>query len=216
MQFFIETTDLPLIEKSVKQGFLHGIVTTPALLLKHNSPLQLIKDLLAAQPGPVVVDVLSDFYHRGAAIASLSPRIVLRIPAIEQTWELIHQLSKNKVSIMVGAIFSPVHAVLAATAGAAYASLHLARMLKSGDRPFEQIESIQRMIQNYQFPTHITVLHPKTVEQIKACAEIGVFGIVIRDDLCKELTETHELAAFHVEQWAAEWNSLMQKIDENV
>lgn len=212
MQFLIETTDFTLIEKGVKQGLLHGIVTTPSLLLKHDHPLQLIKDLLAAQPGPVIVDVFSDFYQSGSKIAALSSRIVLRIPAVEQAWEPIHHFSTNKISVMVGAIFSPFHAVLAATSGAAYAALHLARMLKSGDKPFEQIESVQSMLKHYYFPTQITVLHPKTLEQLKACAEIGVFGAIIRDDLYQELTETHELAAFHVEQWTAEWNSLAEKL----
>lgn len=212
MKFFIETTDLPIIEKSMKKGWLHGIVTTPALLLKSEKPRQLIQDLLAAQPGPVVVDIFSDFEKRGLELASLSSRIILRIPAIEQAWDAIHQFSKNQTPVMTGAIFSPLHALLSAVSGASYTAPHLARMLKPGDRPFEQIESIQKMFEHYKYPTRITVLHPKTIEQLKACAEIGIFGVIIRDDLYRELAESQEMAAFHVEQWSTDWNQLVQKM----
>ncbi|MGD0665535.1 MAG: transaldolase family protein, partial [Rhabdochlamydiaceae bacterium] len=152
-------------------------------------------------PGPVVVDVYSDFLEIGAMIAALSPRIILRIPAIESAWESIHLLS----NVMVGAIFSPVHAMLAARAGALYVCPNLSRMVKTGEKPFEQIESVQKIISNYQFPTQVMVLHPKSLEQVKACAEIGVSGCILRDDLYKELLESHELAAFHTEQSIEEW-----------
>ncbi len=199
MNIWLESIEIPLIEKGARQGLLQGVVTTPALLSQH--PKETIKNLLAAQPGPVVVDVYSDFLEIGAMIAALSPRIILRIPAIESAWESIHLLS----NVMVGAIFSPVHAMLAARAGALYVCPHLSRMVKTGEKPFEQIESVQKIISNYQFPTQVMVLHPKSLEQVKACAEIGVSGTILRDDLYKELLESHELAAFHTEQSIEEW-----------
>lgn len=207
MKIWLETIELPLIEKGVRAGLLQGIVTTPALL--QENPKEVIKKLLTAQPGPVVVDVYADFEAKGSQIAALSPRIVLRIPSVQEAWEAIHTL---KHPVMAGAIFSPVHALLAARAGAAFVSPHLSRMLKTGERPFEQIESIQKMMTNYKFPSEVMVLHPKSLEQVKACVEIGVSGIIVRDDLYKELLESHELAAFHIEQSEAEWKKMMEGI----
>ncbi len=198
MQFWLESIDLPLIKKGVHAGLLHGVVTLPTDLIQ--KPKELIANLSAAQPGPVVVDIYTDFEKNSRKIITLSPQLVVRLPAVEQAWETIHQLSKERLPVIVGAVFSPVHALLAARAGASYISPHLSRMLKTGDRPFEQIESIQKIIRNYQFPTDVIALYPKSLEQIKACAEIGISGVILREDLYKELLESHELAAFHVEQ----------------
>lgn len=187
MKIWLESTEIPLIEKGVRAGLLHGIVTTPTFLIQHGKPQELVHALLEIQPGPVVVDFEK---------LSISPRTILRIPSTENDWESIHKTP----NALASAIFTPVHALLAATAGAAYVSPHLSRMLKTGDRPLEQIESIQKIINTYKFQTQMMVLHPKSLEQVKACAEIGAAGIIVRDDLYKELLETHELAAFHVEQ----------------
>lgn len=208
MQIWIETTNLSLIEKGVHAGLLHGVVTTPALLKQ--TPKELIHDLLAAQPGPVVVDVYSDFATHSHLISALSPRIVIRLPAIEEAWDTLHALSESKTPVMAGAIFSPTHALLAARAGAPLISPHLSRMIKTGERPFEQIESIQKIIHNYKFAAAVMVLHPKSLEQVKACAEIGVCGIIVREDLYKELLESHELASFHVEQSLSEWKNSLE------
>lgn len=202
MKIWVETVDLALIEKGVKQGLLHGVVTLPSHLL--DNPKELLAKLASHQPGPVVVDVYSDFEKNSRMIAALSPQIIIRLPAVQEAWETIHTLSKQKISVIVGAIFSPVHAMLAARAGAPYVAPHLSRMLKTGDRPFEQIEETQKIISNYKFATDVIALHPKSLEQVKACAQIGVAGIIVREDLYTELLDSHELAAFHVEQWVAE------------
>ena len=204
MKIWLESTDLALIEKGARQGVVDGVVTTPSLLAEN--PKKMVADLLAAQSGPVIVDVIADFQK----IKAPSSRIILRLPAAEEAWETIHHSSTNNIPVMVGAIFTPTHALLAAKAGATYIAPHLSRMLKTGERPFEQIESIQKIITQYHFPTDVMVLHPKSIEQVKACAEIGVAGMIIRDDFYRELIETHELASFHVEQSMDDWKKSVE------
>ncbi len=209
MKFFLETTDIPLIEKSVRAGVLQGIVTTPSLL-HQGAVKEVVNNLLAAQPGPIVVDVYSDFQKNGSLLASISPRIILRIPAVEEGWPALHHFWQEKIPVMAGAIFSPTQALMAARSGAAYVCPHLSRMLKTGERPFEHIESIQKIMQQYRFPAEVMVLHPKSLEQVKVCAEIGVSGVIAREDLYKELLETHELASFHIEQSMEEWKKSIE------
>jgi len=204
MKFLLETIDIPLIEKGVRAGLLQGVVITPTHFIQKEGKQELLTNLLEVQSGPIIIDIYSDFEKKGRMLAALSPHIIVRIPAVEQAWEAIHTLSENKIKVMAGAIFSPTHALLAARTGAAFICPHLSRMIKTGERPFEQIESIQKIISNYQFPSQVMVLHPKSLEQIKTCAEIGVSGVIVRDDLYKELLESHELATFHVEQFQEE------------
>lgn len=210
MKIWVESVDRKLIEEGVRAGLLHGVVTLPSHLIQGRNLNEFLMGLLEVQPGPVVVDVFTDYEKIGQQLSSLSSRFVLRIPAVEQAWDSLHALSKQSGNVMAGAIFSPVHALLAAVAGAAFVSPHLSRMLKTGDRPLEQIESTQKMISNYQLPSKVMVLHPKSIEQVKGCAESGVAGVIVREDLYKELLESHELAAFHVEQSEAEWKKVIE------
>jgi transaldolase len=213
MEIWLETVDLSLIERGVRAGLVQGIIAPPSPLLQN--PQEVLKALLAAQPGPVVVDIYSDFEEKGRQVTAFSSRIIPRIPAIEEAWPALHQLSKNKIRVMAGAVFSPTHALLAARTGAHFIVPHLSRMIKTGERPFEQIESIQKIINNYQLSTSVMALHPKSHEQIKVCAEIGLAGVIVRDDLYKELLESHELAAFHCEQSQADWKKFVELFFSN-
>jgi transaldolase len=51
-------------------------------------------------------------------------------------------------------------------------------------------------------------VNPKTIEQIKSCAEIGIDAVTIREDVFRDLIETHELTAQAIEQYADDWKKI--------
>jgi transaldolase len=201
MQIWLETDDLSIIEKAQKMGFLHGIVTTPVHLAKAPDPQELVKSLLAVQSGPVVVEIGKDLVAQGKALSEFSKRIVVKIPVVEESWEAIQAFSKSLVPVMASAIFQPTQALLASLAGAHYVAPHFSRILTSGDNPLSQLITMKKM----ELKAKIIAVNPKTVEQVKSCAEIGLDGIILREDVFRDLTETHELTAQAVEQYADEW-----------
>jgi transaldolase len=207
MQIWLETTDLPTIEKAHKMGILHGISTTPAMLALAPNPKELISSLLTAQPGPVAVEITGSLISQGKALSEFSKRIVVKIPVTENAWEAIHTLSKSLVPVMASAIFHPTQALLASLAGAHYVAPNFSRILTTGDNPLSQLVVIKKM----ELKSKIIAINPKTVEQIKGCAEIGLDGVTLRDDVFRDFTETHELTAQAVEQYDDDWGKIHAK-----
>lgn len=210
MQIWLDTIDLPTLEKAQRRGILHGVTTNPAMLV--SNPRETITTLLSAQPGPVAVEIAEDevpsMISQGKGLYELSPRIVVKVPVTERGLEVLHALAQAQVPIMASAIVQPTQALVAALGGASWVAPYFTRILKTGDNPLAQLEAIKKMIASYQMRTRILAINPKTVEQIKSCAEIGIDAITIREDVFRDLIETHELTAQITEQYDEDWKKI--------
>ncbi len=82
MQIWLDTIDIPMLEKAQKLGILHGVTTNPSMLI--SNPRDTLTALLSAQPGPVAVEVFEDLVpsmiSQGKALYDFSPRIVVKVP----------------------------------------------------------------------------------------------------------------------------------------
>ncbi len=210
MQIWLDTIDLPTLEKAQRRGILHGVTTNPSMLV--SNPRETLTALLAAQPGPVAVEIAEDqvsaMVSQGKALHEFSPRIVVKVPVTERGFETLHFLSQAQVPVMASAIVQPTQALVAALGGAGWVAPYFSRILKAGDNPLAQLEAIKKIIALYQMRTRILAVNPKTIEQIKACAEIGIDAITIREEVFRDLIETHELTAHAIEQYDEDWKKI--------
>jgi TalC/MipB family fructose-6-phosphate aldolase len=210
MQIWLDTTDLPILEKAHRRGILQGVTTNPAMLVSNGK--ETLKGLLAAQPGPVAVEVyegeVDSMVSQGKALHAFSARIVVKVPATERGFEALHILSQAQIPTMASAIVQPTQALVAAAGGALWVAPYFSRIMKAGDNPLAQLEAIKKMLGLYQMRTQILAVNPKTIEQIKSCAEIGINAVTIREDVFKDLIETHELTAHAIEQYDEDWKKI--------
>jgi transaldolase len=213
MQIWLDTTDMSSLEKAQKRGILHGVTTNPSMLV--SNPRDTLTALLSAQPGPVAVEVFEDLVpsmiSQGKALHEFSPRIVVKVPVTERGFEAICSLVKDQIPVMASSVVQPTQALVAALAGAGWVSPYFSRIMKSGDNPLAQLEAVKKIISVYQMRTRILAVNPKTIEQIKACAEIGIDAVTIRDDVFRDLIETHELTAQSIEQYADDWKKIQSQ-----
>jgi transaldolase len=213
MQIWLDTTDLPTLEKAQRRGILHGVTTNPSMLT--SNPRETLTAILAAQPGPVAVDIAEDqvsvMISQGKALYEFSPRIVVKVPVTERGFEALYFLSQAQVPVMASAIVQPTQALVAALGGAGWVAPYFSRILKAGDNPLAQLEAIKKFIASYQMRTRILAVNPKTIEQIKACAEIGIDAITIREEVLRDLIETHELTAHAIEQYDDDWKKIQSQ-----
>lgn len=210
MEIWLDSVDLSVIEKATQIGVLHGITTNPSLLSEVPNPLSTLSSILNIQKGPVAVQVTektsTGMIEQGKKLHHISPRIIVKIPVTLEGWKAIRTLSNENIPVMATAVFQPTQALLAALSGAVYVAPYFSRMLKSGDNPLMQIEAIKKMFLNYKLSTKILAANPKTVEHVRSCAEIGIDALTIREDLFADLTDTHELTAYAVDQFLDEWS----------
>jgi transaldolase len=177
-----------------------------------SNPRDTLTALLSAQPGPVAVEVFEDLVpsmiSQGKALHEFSPRIVVKVPVTERGFEAICALAKDQIPVMASGIVQPTQALVAALGGAGWVSPYFSRIMKSGDNPLAQLEAVKKIISSYQMRTRILAVNPKTIEQIKSCAEIGIDAVTIREDVFRDLIETHELTAQAIEQYADDWKKI--------
>ena len=146
MKIFIDTADLDEIKKAISWGVVDGATTNPSLIKKAVDKRggkvtmeEYIKEILRIVPGPVSLEVLggkaSDMTTQGRLLYNkFSPcgDVAIKIPVnpsmdkddgLEfEGLKATGQLSGEGIPINVTLIMTPEQALLAAKAGAAYAS----------------------------------------------------------------------------------------------
>jgi transaldolase len=146
MKIFVDTAELDEIKQAIIWGVVDGVTTNPSLIKKavdkrHGKVTmqEYIKEIVKIVPGPVSLEVLGgtakDMIRQGRLLYktfSQHGKVAIKIPvnpSIKQGDGLefdglkaIKQLSSEDIPINVTLIMTPEQALLAAKAGAAYAS----------------------------------------------------------------------------------------------
>jgi len=213
MDIWLDTTNIRTVEKAVRFGLLSGVTTNPTLLAQSKREMEkVLEELLHHQEGPVTAQVIADdvneMVQQGQILYSLSNRIIIKVPLTKNGLEVIHLLSRQGISTMGTVIFHPRQALLAALAGADYVAPYLGRIEKAGGDPWQMLKSILHIFQTYRLNTKILGASLHSVEQVIQCAEIGIYGVTIKDDLFEQLIETDPMTLKSVEQFASDWESV--------
>jgi len=146
MKIFIDTADLEEIKEAISWGIVDGVTTNPSLIKKavdkrsgKISMEDYIKEIVKIAPGPVSLEVISrtseEMIREGRLLyKKFSPfgEVAIKIPINPSMKEdegldfeglkAIKQLSADGIPVNVTLIMTPEQALLAAKAGAAYAS----------------------------------------------------------------------------------------------
>ncbi|MCW4021264.1 MAG: transaldolase [Candidatus Bathyarchaeota archaeon] len=146
MKIFIDTADLNEINEAVSWGVVDGVTTNPSLIKKavdrrdgKVTMEEYIKEIVKVVPGPVSLEVIGGTSNNMVAQGKLlygkfSPygEVAIKIPVNPsmrgddgidfEGLKAIRRLSTEGIPINVTLIMTPEQALLAAKAGAAYAS----------------------------------------------------------------------------------------------
>lgn len=213
MDIWLDTTHIQTIKKAVKLGVLSGVTTNPTLLAQSKRDIEeVLEDLLHHQEGPVTVQVVSndvnEMVQQGQNFYSLSNRLIIKVPMTENGLEVIHLLSRQGIPTMATVIFHPRQALMAALAGADYVAPYLGRLEKAGEDPWAILKNIAHMFSIYRLNTKILGASLQTVEQGLKCAEIGIYGITVKDELFEKLIENDPMTVQSVEQFTKDWQTV--------
>ena len=170
MQFFIDTASLAEIREAAALGLLDGVTTNPTLLSKEEGdPREILLEITKIVPGPVSAEVIAldtdGMVREGLELRRIADNIVVKIPMTLEGLKAIRRLSDESVPTNCTLIFSAPQALMAAKAGATYASPFVGRLddiAADGMRLIEQAVAIYR---NYQLPTQVlvaSVRHPES------------------------------------------------------
>lgn len=182
MKFFIDTANLEEIKEAQALGILDGVTTNPSLMAKEGikGKENIIKHYLTIcdiVDDNVSAEVIATDYEgmisEGLELAALNPKIVVKVPLIENGIKAIKYFSDKGIRTNATLVFSAGQALLAAKAGATYVSPFVGRLDDISEDGMALIDQIVGIYDNYGYETQVLAASIRHTMHIIECAEIG-------------------------------------------
>lgn len=218
MKFFADTSDLDAIQDLADLGMLDGVTTNPSIIAKSGKEfLPLIKEITEICSGPVSAEVASTDYEtmqkEADKLAGIADHIAVKVPLTEAGLKVCKNLSANGTMVNVTLCFSPMQALLAAKAGAAFISPFVGRLDDIGQTGMDLIADVITIYDNYpEFFTEVLVASVRHPQHILESARMGADVVTCPPNVIKALYKhpltDKGLAAF-VEDWKKTGQSIL-------
>ena len=212
MKFFIDSGNVDEIREGIKLGMVDGVTTNPSLVAKENKEFDtVVREILEIVRGPVSLEVVStdasNMIDEGKKLAQLADNVVVKVPMTTEGLKATRALASEGISVNQTLVFSPVQALLAAKAGAAYASPFIGRLDDISQSGMDLVEQILTIYNNYGFDCEVivaSVRHPMHVlEAALLGADIATIPYKVMIQLAK-----HPLTDVGIERFLADWGKV--------
>ncbi|NCN64798.1 MAG: fructose-6-phosphate aldolase [Candidatus Altiarchaeum hamiconexum] len=215
MKIFLDTANIEQIKHSCELGIVDGVTTNPTLVAKEKGKFKDLSGLIGTicdiVKGPVSVEAISenadDIISEAEKFAEISKYVVIKVPMTRDGLKAVKILSRNKIKTNMTLIFSANQALLAAKAGANYASPFIGRLDDISHEGMQIIVDIREIFSNYAFNTEVIVAsirHPLHVlEAAKIGADIATIPFDVLDKMLK-----HPLTDIGIEKFKADFEKV--------
>ena len=212
MKIFIDTANIQEIRLANSWGFLDGVTTNPSLIAATKRTFrQVIEEICAEITGPVNVEVVSEdspgMVQEGRELAKIANNIVLKIPMTPPGIQATRQLSGEGIKVNITLVFSPLQALLAAKAGASYASPFIGRLDDISHTGMELISDIVTIYENYAFTTEVIVASIRHPLHVLDAARIGAGICTIPLKVIEQMFK-HPLTDIGLEKFLQDWEKI--------
>jgi transaldolase len=220
LRFMLDSADLKHWEEWLPTGLFYGVTTNPLLLEQSHVPCQIetLKMLasVAFELGVQEVQLqawggtLETYLQNGEALASLDPRVVVKIPITKIGVTAAAQLIRQRVRVTLTGVDAVPQALIAAALGAEYAAPYLGRIHGSGRNGCEEIGAMQRSLSGVDSSTRLLVASIRRVEDIAILAAQGLNTFTFSSAIATQFFDVPAtLNATEAFEQAAQRNGLM-------
>lgn len=212
MKFFIDTANIEEIKQASALGMVDGVTTNPSLVAKEGREFKgLIKEICDIVNGPVSAEVVSldaeGMVKEAQDLARIADNIVVKIPLIEEGLKAVAVLAREGIKTNVTLCFSPVQALMAAKAGAAYISPFVGRLDDISHVGMDLVEQILTIYENYGFDAEVIVASIRNPIHVLDAALMGADIATIPFKVIQQLIR-HPLTEIGLEKFLADWKRL--------
>ncbi|MEJ2627690.1 MAG: fructose-6-phosphate aldolase [bacterium] len=216
MKFFIDTANVDEIKEAASLGVLDGVTTNPTLISREVERTgakfkDILKEICEIVKGPVSGEVVA-LDHKGMVeeareLAKLDQHMVIKIPMTKDGLKAVKQLSSENIKTNMTLIFSPSQALLAAKAGATYASPFVGRLDDISHVGMELVSSIVTIYDNYGLETEVIVASIRNPLHVVDAALMGAHIATIPFKVIDQLAK-HPLTDIGIEKFLADWKKV--------
>lgn len=178
MKFFLDTANIDEIKEAHAMGMVDGVTTNPSLIAKEGRDFEtIIKDICRIVDGPISAEVISldtdGMVEEARGLSAIHKNIVVKIPMTIDGIKASRTLADEGIDTNVTLVFSPLQALMAAKAGAAYVSPFIGRLDDLAQEGMLLVEQIVEIYSNYAFHTEIIVASIRSPVHVLDAALIG-------------------------------------------
>jgi len=215
MKFFIDTANIQEIREGLSLGMVDGVTTNPSLVAKEKRGFQeVVREILDIVEGPVSLEVVSidapGMVKEGRKLAKLGKNVVIKVPLTTEGLKATKIFSAEGIAVNVTLVFSPVQALMAAKAGAAYVSPFVGRLDDVSHCGMEMVEQILTIYGNYGFETEVIVASVRHPLHVLEAALMGADIATIPFKVIAQLAR-HPLTDRGIEAFLEDWKKVPRK-----
>jgi transaldolase len=209
MKFFIDTADVEEIRAAHEMGLVDGVTTNPSLVAKSGRDFrEVITEITTIVDGPISAEVIAldapGMLKEARELAKIHANIVVKVPMTGEGLKATRQLAEENIRVNMTLVFSPLQALLAAKAGAAYLSPFVGRLDDVGHDGMAGVEQIKTILDNYGFTSEIIVASVRNPLHVLNAALLGADICTIPFAVIKQLVK-HPLTDVGIEKFLADW-----------
>jgi len=209
MKFFIDTANLDEIKEGLDMGLVDGVTTNPSLMAKEGVDFKSrALDICRVVPGPVSLEVVATetegMIREAKELSSWAENAVVKVPMTVAGLKATRALSAEGIKVNMTLIFNATQALLAAKAGAAFASPFIGRLDDVSQTGMEIIEQTAGIYENYGFETEIIVASIRNPLHVLDAALIGADIATVPFKVLRQLA-SHPLTDIGLEKFLADW-----------
>jgi transaldolase len=212
MKFFIDTADVNEIREAHALGLVDGVTTNPSLIAKSGRKFEaVIKEITSIVDGPISAEVVSldapGMIKEANELVKIHKNVVIKLPMTPEGLKACKALSAEGTKINVTLIFTPLQALLAAKAGAAYVSPFVGRLDDISQNGMGIIEEIRTIFDNYGYMAEIIVASVRNPIHVLDSALIGADIATIPYSVMMQLAK-HPLTDAGIDKFLKDWESV--------
>jgi len=212
LKLFIDTANLDEIREISSWGVLDGVTTNPTILSREKMDYRtLIEAILKLVDGPISVEAVNEkaekIIEEAKMLSKISENIVVKIPVTPEGLAATKVLSKEGVKVNMTLVFSVNQSILAAKAGATYASPFLGRLDDIGSDGMTLLSDMVTVYQNYGFKTQIIAASIRSPQYVVDAALIGADVCTIPYKVFTQMVK-HPLTDKGIERFLNDWKKV--------
>ena len=215
MKFFIDSAEIQEIREARSLGLIDGVTTNPSLIAKTGRGFsEVVSEICSLVAGPVSLETVSrdaaGMAREGEDLARYGKNVVVKVPLTTEGLKAVRLLGERGIKTNVTRCFSPVQALVAAKAGAAYVSPFVGRLDDISQSGMEVIGQIVKIYANYKFTTEVLVASIRHPIHVLTAALMGAHVATIPFAVIKQLAQ-HPLTDIGVEKFLKDWEKVPNK-----
>ncbi len=216
MKFFIDTANLDEIKNAFDLGVLDGVTTNPSLIAKEgitgrDAFKSHIRKICEIVKGPVSAEGvrcdLDGMLEEAQELVEIDQNVVVKIPMTTTGLRAVKMLSQEGVQTNVTLVFTPLQALLAAKAGAAYISPFVGRLDDISQDGMDLVHEILDIFSNYLFESEVIVASIRNPMHVLTAARLGADIATIPFKVIEQIAR-HPLTDQGIEKFLQDWKKV--------